>query len=68
MIIKYRERIFIDRYKCIDVIKEINANRMFEYGGLLYVYKDRYNIMTIAKEDVIEIGNRKDIKKCIEHI
>lgn len=68
MIIKYRERIFIDRYKCIDVIKEINANRMFESGGLLYVYKDRYNIMTIAKEDVIEIGNRKDIKKCIEHI
>ena len=54
MIIKYRERIFIDKYRCIDIVKEINANRMFESGGLLYIYKDRYNIMTIAKEDVIE--------------
>lgn len=55
MIIKYKKRIFIDKYRCIDVIKEINAIRTFESGGLLYVYKDRYNIVTISKEDVIEI-------------
>ena len=58
MRIKYRERIFIDSYRCIDTIKEINAIRMFESGGLLYIYRNRYNIVTISKEDLIEIERK----------
>ena len=58
MIIKYRERIYLDRYRCIDIVREVNATKMFQSGGLLYIYKDRFNIMTIEKENVIEIeGN-----------
>jgi len=55
MIIKYKERIYLDRYRCIDIVREVNAIKTFQSGGLLYVYKDRYNIMTIEKNNVIEI-------------
>ncbi len=59
MIIRYKERIYIDSYRCIDTIKEINAIRTFQSGGLLYIYRDRYNIMTIEKNNVIEIERNK---------
>ena len=54
----YRDRIFIDTYKCIDNLKELYARSYFAGGisGNLYYFKlDRYNYKTLAKEDIISI-------------
>ena len=54
----YRDRVFIDKYKCIDNLKELYARSYFTGGisGELYYFKlDRYNYKTLAKEDIISI-------------
>ena len=54
----YRDRIFIDTYKCIDNLKEFRAWSYFTSGisGDLYYFKvDRFNYKTLAKEDIISI-------------
>lgn len=54
----YRERVFIDKYKCIDYPKEFRAWSYFTSGisGDLYYFKlDRFNYKTLAKEDIISI-------------
>ena len=53
--ITYRVRTFIDRFRCIDRENKITLFRTWESGGLLYGYKDRFNVVTIAKEDIISI-------------
>ena len=54
----YRERQFINKYKCIDNLKELHAHSYFTGGisGDLYYFKlDRFNYKTLAKEDIISI-------------
>ena len=54
----YRDRIFIDTYKCIDNLKEFRAWSYFTSGisGNLYYFKlDRFNYKTLAKEEIISI-------------
>ena len=54
----YRDRIFIDTYKCIDYPKEFRAWSYFtsEISGNLYYFKlDRFNYKTLSKEDIISI-------------
>lgn len=54
----YRERNFIDTYKCIDNLKELYARSYFTGGisGDLYYFKvDRFNYKTLAGEDIISI-------------
>ena len=54
----YRDRIFINKYKCIDNLKELYARNYFTGGisGELYYFKlDRYNYKTLGKEDIISI-------------
>ena len=54
----YRERVFIDNYKCIDNLKELHAWSYFTGGisGNLYYFKlDRFNYKTLSGEDVISI-------------
>ena len=54
----YRDRIFLDRFKCIDNLKEFRAWSYFTGGisGNLYYFKlDRFNYKTLAKEDIISI-------------
>ena len=54
----YRDRIFIDTYKCIDYPKELYARSYFTSGisGDLYYFKvDRFNYKTLGKEDIISI-------------
>ena len=55
----YRDRIFLDRFRCIDNLKELYARNYFTGGisGELYYFKlDRYNYKTLGKEDIISIG------------
>lgn len=53
--VTYKERIFLDKYKCIDNIK----TRYFVYswvvGGLTYFKQNQFNVFTIANEDIISI-------------
>ena len=42
-------------FKRIDHVRTVNVGRTFETGGLLYGYLDRFNVVVIAKEDIISI-------------
>ena len=56
--VTYRERIFLDRFRCIDYKKEFKAWSYFTGGisGDLYYFKvDRFNYKTLSKEDIISI-------------
>ena len=58
LMVIYRDRVFIDTYKCIDNLKELYTRIYFTSGisGNLYYFKlDRYNYKTLAKEDIISI-------------
>lgn len=52
--IKYRERHFIDKFRCIDYERQVTLYKTWIQGSLLYGYKDRFNIVTIALDDIIE--------------
>ena len=54
----YRDRVFIDTYKCIDNLKEFRAWSYFTSGisGNLYYFKvDRFNYKTLGIEEIISI-------------
>ena len=54
----YRERQFINKYKCIDNLKELHARSYFTGGisGTLYYFKlIEFKYKTLAKEDIISI-------------
>lgn len=53
--VTYRERIFIDTYKCIDYKKEFKALSYWRSGGLYYFKVDRFNYKVIGIEDTISI-------------
>ena len=38
-----------------DIEKTVTLYRAWKTGGLLYGYKDQFNIISIALEDIIEI-------------
>ena len=44
--------------KCrrVDHVRTVQLFRVWEAGGLLYGYRDRYNVMSIAKEDIVSIA------------
>lgn len=56
MIITYRERYFIDRFRCIDRTIKISVLSYFTQGSLIYAKVDAFNIKVISKEDIISIG------------
>ena len=45
----------IDHRRIGDHLRTVNLYRCFESGGLLYGYLDRFNIISIAKEDIVSI-------------
>ena len=54
----YREKQFINKYKCIDNLKELYARNYFAGGisGELYYFRlNEFNYKTLAKEDIISI-------------
>ncbi len=42
-------------FKRIDHERTVYLDRTWEIGGLLYGYRDRFNVMSIPKEDIIKI-------------
>ena len=55
--ITYRERTFIDKYRCIDKERTAVGGSMFNPEGtsLLYIKVDDYNYLVISKDDIIKI-------------
>lgn len=53
--VTYRERIFLDRFRCIDYKKEFEVWSYWQSGGLYYFKVDRFNHKVLAIEDVISI-------------
>ena len=53
--VTYRERVFIDTYKCIEFKKEFKAWSYWRSGSLYYFKVDRFNYKVIAVEDTINI-------------
>ena len=54
----YRDRVFIDRFKCIDNLKELYACSYFTSGisGDLYYFKlNKYSYKTLSADDIISI-------------
>lgn len=57
----YRERMMLDRYKCID------KEETFYYESFdkpkdtsLYYFRDGYNLKTVSEEDIIEISSSQE--------
>jgi hypothetical protein len=57
MKITYIEKGPVFDFKRVDKIKTITLYRTFESGGLLYGYKNQFEIVCIAKEDIIKMGD-----------
>lgn len=55
-LIIYKERQFIDKYRCIDRIKKLVSVRSFQPAGvgLLYCYIDRYNLKTLDIDFIVD--------------
>ena len=53
--VTYRERVFIDKYKCLDYKKELKAWSYWQSGGLYYFKVDRFNYKVLGVEDTINI-------------
>ena len=54
----YRDRIFIDRFRCIDNLKELYARSYFTSGisSELYYFKlNEFNYKTLSSDDIISI-------------
>ena len=53
--VTYRERHFIDRFRCIEYKKELKALSYWQSGDLYYFRLDRFNYKVLAIEDTINI-------------
>ena len=51
----YRERVFIDKYKCIDYKKELKALSYWQSGDLYYFKIDRFNYKVLGIKETISI-------------
>ena len=51
----YRDRVFIDTYKCIEFKKELKAWSYWQSGDLYYFKIDRFNYKVLGVEDTISI-------------
>ena len=56
--VTYRERHFLDKYRCIDYTRELFANSYFVGGisGELYYFRlNEFNYKTLGIEEIISI-------------
>jgi hypothetical protein len=54
--VTYKERCFIDKYTCIDNIKNIIVkNKAFTQGDLVYFKKDNFNYFVIENNLILDI-------------
>lgn len=54
-IIKYRERHFIDRFKCYDIERTVKLIYTWQVLGIIYGYKNQFETVAISTDDIISI-------------
>ena len=52
--VKYKERFFLDKYRCIDTENTLRAFSKFTHGGLTYYKVDRFNYEVIDTDFILE--------------
>lgn len=57
--ITYLEKGIPHDFKRIDTVRKVTLYKTWTVGGLLYGYKDQFNVVSIAKEDIIEMEEVK---------
>lgn len=57
MTIRYLEKGIAHDFRRVDHEKTVSVISWWRSGGLLYGYRDRFNIVCIAIEDIISISN-----------
>lgn len=55
MIVTYLEHGPVHDFKRTDTTRKVKIYRPWTVGGLLYGYRDQFNIICISKEDIISI-------------
>lgn len=57
MIVRYRERMYIDNYRCIDTEKSFHTTSYFIPAGcsLYYFRINQFEMKTVAIDDIISI-------------
>lgn len=52
----YKERTFLDQFRCIDKILEKRViKKAFMQGDLVYFQIDRFNYLVLANDDIINV-------------
>lgn len=54
MTVTYIERVYLDRFSCIDRVKTFRALSYFIQGGLYYFKVDRFNYKVVEKDRIID--------------
>lgn len=57
----YKDRIFLDKYRCIDKTKTRYFDKSWVVGGLTYFKRGEFDIFSIATDEIIKI--EKDVEK-----
>lgn len=55
IVVTYRERRMLDKFRCIDEVRKVRFIKYFISGNLLYGYTGRFSVMSISIEDIISI-------------
>lgn len=57
MKLKIRNRVFIDRFKCMDFSEGVLCARTEQLGNLIYLYDSSgYVIRCVSREEILEVG------------
>lgn len=63
MMVTYRERHFLDKYRCIDRYITKYFDSKWQVNNLIYFKVSEYNIFCIAIEDIVQIDEKKECIK-----
>ena len=53
----YRDRVFIDSWRVKDVARSVVLRGCWFSGGLLYGYKDQFNMVTLSRDLIDSIDD-----------
>lgn len=53
--VKYIERRFIDKYKCVDYEKELQAQSYWKSGNLYYFRLNEFNYKSLGDDEIINL-------------
>ena len=57
--VKYRVRTFTSRFTCYDREETTYLLKPWRVGGVLYGYRDRFNVIALSDDDIISIESAR---------